>query len=381
MKLLSQYDLVIAGGGLAALFTAYETLKRARVAGRNFDILVVADRINAPCPAGSQLVLELEGMFQSPAKKQKQLAALLRQGYQVLKDTIVEHDINCRFTLGYEIKSKTEEDLLALLSAMENNGVYSTNEVEINTGHAKFNLPVHPYSANINCIGQINAPELIGGILNAFKNLGGHIIEGANYKSHHYADGRYVIETSNGVFYATRKPLIATGAEHQKSLPDFPLPDARIVYTMCCIMGPLSTEDATRLSHGPVAMCDIEFEKDVLWGGLDKKNIFTLGRGVVLEPTHENRNSLYEDICAQIESFYPGLTKTYKPDYSFGAILVAKNRMPIVGRLKDYDITGGWAGMGIVAGYTAANAYAKWIIDEDESGMEIFESLQPEIFN
>lgn len=381
MKLLSQYDLVIAGGGLAALFTAYETLKRALLAGRNFDILVMADRINAPCPAGSQIVLELEGMFQSPAKRQKELAALLRHGYQVLRDTIIEEDINCRFALGYEIKSKTEEDLLALLSAMENNGVYSASEVEINTNNAKFNLPGHPYSANINCIGQINAPELIGGILNAFKNLGGHIIEGANYESHHYADGRYAIKTDKGVFYATRKPFIATGAEHQKSLSDFPLADARIVYTMCCVMGPLNAADSAILSDGPVAMCDIEFEKDVLWGGLDEKNIFTLGRGVVLDPSDENRQRLYEDICAQIESFYPGLAKLYKPDYSFGAILVAKNRMPIVGRLKDYDIAGGWAGMGIVAGYTAANAYAKWIVDADESGMEIFESLQPETFN
>jgi glycine/D-amino acid oxidase-like deaminating enzyme len=45
--------------------------------------------------------------------------------------------------------------------------------------------------------------------------------------------------------------------------------------------------------------------------------------------------------------------------------------------MKDYDVAGGWAGMGIVAGYAAAQAYADWIVHGDDTNLKLFEEMQP----
>jgi glycine/D-amino acid oxidase-like deaminating enzyme len=61
-------------------------------------------------------------------------------------------------------------------------------------------------------------------------------------------------------------------------------------------------------------------------------------------------------------------------------MLVAENRMPIVGRMKDFDVAGGWTGIGIVAGYSAAQAYADWVVNGNDEKLKLFESMQPGFF-
>ena len=76
-----------------------------------------------------------------------------------------------------------------------------------------------------------------------------------------------------------------------------------------------------------------------------------------------------------------GITKKYPPTISFGPILIAENRMPIVGRMKDFDVAGGWAGIGVVAGFAAADAYADWIVHGNDEKLKLFEAMQPGKFS
>lgn len=373
-------DIIIAGGGLAAIFTAYELLRQSRDTGKTLDILILAEKFNTPCSAGSHAVLEIEGMFNDRIEQIEELGILLRRGLDKIESTILAEKINCRFNKGYEIKSRTREELEDLVEAMRSNGAYTRREVKWNSKLQKFNLPGHDYSLSIDSIGQINMPEMITGMISAIRNMGGRIIEGATYqrqsKSH---QNNYVVETNLGHFTTTAKPFIATGAHHQQSLIDLSL-DTEVVYTMCSVTGPLSQEDANKISKKPMAICNTELNGDVLWGGLDEKGFLTIGRGGIVNPTDADRDHLQADILGQIEKMYPGLTEKYKTEISFGPMLIAENKMPIVGRMKDYDIAGGWAGMGIVAGFTAAHAYARWIVKGYEDELRVFESLQPDLF-
>lgn len=376
----SPVDIVIAGGGLSAIFTGYELLKQASSAGQTLDILILAERLNTPCLAGSHAVLEIEGMFHEHLEQIDELGQLLRRGLDRIEDTIRAENIDCRFQRGYEIKARTREELEDLVETMSANGVYKRSELKWNSTLQKFKLPQHEYSVSINSIGQINMPEMIKGLLAAYQKLGGRIIEGATYVSQRKdTNGFYIIETNLGEFSSVNKPFIATGAVHQKTLSDFSF-KAEVVHTMCCVIGPLSKSDALKISNGPMAICNTELSGDVLWGGLDEKGFLTFGRGGLINPSEKDRETLKKDILDQIEAMYPDLTTKYTAHISFGPMLIAENKMPIVGRLKDYDLAGGWAGMGIVAGYAAASAYARWIVNSFDDELKVFESLQPSGF-
>lgn len=367
--------IVIAGGGLAAFFTAYEILKQAKEAGRELSVLLVAEKISSPCTAGSHVVLELEGMFHG--QDANACADILRHGFNSLKGTIEREKIDCRFKQGYEVKGRTAEELDTLVKDMLEHGVYKASEIKANTDNQTFKLPGYDHSVSIDTIGQVNMPELLLGMMTKIEAMGGRVLEGARYEGQSKDEnGNYIVHTSAGDYTTRSKPVLATGAEHQRSLKDFNF-KAEVVHTMGLVLGPLSKEDAAMMSNGPMAICDTVLDGDVLWGGIDEKGFFTLGRGDLKDASHEERDKLYQEIVDLIESKYPGLTKKYPPEVSFGAMLVPENKMPIVGRLQDYDVMGGWAGMGVVAGYAAAQAYAKWIISGDDADLRTFEAMQP----
>lgn len=371
--------IAVIGGGLAAIFTAYELLRTAKDAHKKLDVVIIADKFNAPCMAGSHVVLELEGLLDKPHTRQNEIKKLLRDGLSALEETIARENIECRFSKGYEIKGKTEEDLNRLIDLLVANKVYDRQDFQKNSRNPSFHLKDHFASAHLDTIGQINVPELLVALINKIENMGGQFLWGVQYEGQkRNADGDYAIKTDKGDLQTTCKPFIATGAEHQRSLPEFPF-QTSVSYTMGLVFGPLEKEDAMHVSKRPMAFCDTNLEGDVLWGGMDSQNVLTIGRGDIAYPHHKDR--LLKEMMTETDYLYPGLPDKYPPHVSFGAMLTAKNRLPIVGRLEHYDIAGGWAGMGIVAGYAAAQAYAQWIIHGQSADIELFESMQPDGFS
>ncbi len=374
-------QIVISGGGLAGLFSAYELLRQSRDAGKMLDVVVLADKINAPCSAGSHVALVHEGLFRADKTVQefKAISTLLRAGMAGLEATIERERIDCSYTHGYEWKAASRAELVETVNDAIARKIYRPDEFNFDRDAQLFKLPGYGHSVRIESIGQVNTPKLLFAIADCIRTLGGRIIEGVKYKDQaRLSDGRYLVNTDAGLsFISNHKPLIATGAAHMKTLEGIAVP-TEAVYTMGLVMGPLSPEDRAMLAPVATAFCDTNMDGDVLWGGIDDRGNFTLGRGDSLDGSPARKEALARQLGALADSFYPGMTRKYPPRVSFGAMLVAENHLPVVGRMQDFDVMGGWAGEGIVPGYAAAQAYAKWVLKGDDRDLSLFETLQPQ---
>lgn len=371
--------IVIAGCGMAAIFTAYQLLKNAENAGKPIDVVLVADRINAPCAAGSHCVLSVDGLYEDiPAGEA--LKPLLRGGMAALQETVKAEGIACSLQMGYEIKGNAAEVVANTRALMLQYAGYREDELTINTDSQGFNLAGYGHSLHISSIGQVNTPDLLAGLLNKINQMGGRIITGARFESTTpLANGQHVVKLDDGsTLFATHKPLVATGVEHQRTLPGFNF-EGNTVYTMGMVIGPLSEEDARRVSpKGPMAMCNTDLTGDVIWGGLDDRNNLTIGFGDNPDP-HAVAETQAR-VLAIADKMFPGIVDKYPHHVSYGAMFETANGMPVVGRLPTMDVMGGWGGRGIVAGMAAAKAYADWILNGNDAQLKIFESLQPEGF-
>ncbi len=370
--------IVVAGGGMAALFTAYEILKQAKDARRKIGVIVLAEKFNAPSIAGSHVVLELEGMFNDKVTNRAAIHNLLRDGLQNLEALIEREQIQSRYNRGYEIKAQSNETLTKLIDTLISKKIYDEPEITVNSHAQSFHLPGYNHSMRVDSIGQINVPELLTGLADRITRMGGQIRLGTQYMGQaQLSSGDHMIYTSEGTLITPHKPFLATGAQHQNLLPHFNAA-AKMVYTMGLVMGPLHPADAAIVSAGPMAFCDDEMDGDVLWGGLDAQNYFTFGYGDL--ESASNREELFHDIKGMLDQMYPGLSEKYPPRVCFGPVLVSENGLPAVGRMQEYDVAGRWGHSGIVAGSTAAHAYARWIVHEKDDQLAIFESMQPQSF-
>ena len=299
-----------------------------------------------------------------------------------LVNLIAWEKIDCRLNLGFEMKSPDMEDLKKTINFMIQEGGYKPTEIKINTDDQVFNLPTHPRSVSIKGMGQVNLQELLLALVHRIKEMGGQVNEGVRYEGQHMnRDGSYTIHTNQGDYHTTRKPFLATGAQHQNTLPEFERANCKIIHTMGIVIGPLSPEDAARVSTEgkPMAFADTDLGGDILWGGLDEKRFLTIGRGDTEDSSEKNRERTHQDIMKQVENLYPGLSK-YSRHVSFGPMLCAKNGLPVVGRMENYDVAGAWGNFGILPGFTAARAYANWLVKGNDAELKIFESMQPEVF-
>ncbi len=372
------YDKIIAGGGLAAIFSAYEILRQAQEAGKKISVLVLAKEISAPCGAGSQMVPVAEGMFNKGVQNAPEIGAFMREAYTALEATIFREHNPCRYAPGYEIKATTGDELDHAINSMTGCGIFKPGEILHNPRNQIFHLPGHAHSILVNGFaGQVNMPELLDYLVTGIRRMGGIIIEGASYQSHAANGGNFTVQTNIGEFYSRMPPLLATGAKHQKLFFDFKNIECEVIHTMGLVLGPLSVADAVAISKRSMAMTDAVLTGDFLWGGIDSKNYFTFGRGDTPDPSPESRERTYHDITGQLENLYPGIVQKYRPHIFFGPMLVPKNRMPVVGRMPGCDAAGGWSGMGIVAGYAAALAYADWIVHGRDQKLKFFESFHP----
>ncbi len=370
--------IVIAGGGMAALFTAYEILKQAKEAGRRIGVTVLADQFSAPAIAGTHVVLELEGLFNSNVQNRGAIHNLMRDGLQSFEATIDREHIQSRYNKGYEIKAQSKNALLKLIDTLVTKKIYDDHEITVNSNAQRFHLPGHDHSMSVDSIGQINVPELLIGLSQRIAAMGGDIQLGVKYMGQaRLASGDHMIYTSQGSLISSCKPFLATGAAHQKLLPEFNRA-AKIIYTMGLVMGPLAPADAAIVSRGPMAFCDDEMDGDVLWGGLDERNYFTFGYGDLENPAR--KDELYTEIHDMLDKLYPGLADKYPPKVCFGPVFMSENGLPVVGRFEEHDGAGRWGNCGIVAGYAAAHAYARWIVHGKDDELSVFEAMQPEVF-
>ncbi len=368
---------LVIGGGIAAIFTAYEILRQSAKLGRIMPVTILTDKINAPSMAGSHVVLELEGLLKGDVRHKKRINAQLRDGLQRFEDMIEREGIRSRYNQGYEFKAETLKELDDMIASVISKKIYKPHEITINSDDQVFRLPGHDHSARINSIGQINIPDLLYGLLDRIHAMGGHVIMGAKYKGHKNVGDAYVVETTAGTFRSPYKPLLATGAKHQSALPGFNAA-AKVIYTMGFVMGPLSEKDAHEISRAPMAFCDTEIDGDVYWGGLDEQRLLTFGYGAVDAP---GMKRLEKEMRQTVEGFWgEGFIDKYPPDVCWGPISVLENGLPAVGRLNDARISGFWGSSGITAAFGAANAHARDIVYGRDDRLLVWESMQPQIF-
>jgi glycine/D-amino acid oxidase-like deaminating enzyme len=375
------FGKIIVGGGPAATFTAYEILKQAEKARKKISVLMLTDKFNSPCAAGSQVVPMTEGVFTAAPRTRRAINTLMHEAFTSLEQTIKREKIKCRFDRGYEIKSKQQDGLIHAIDSMIDCGIFERSDIAYNSRAQIFNLPGHDYSALIRSkAGQVDMHELLRGLRERIRNMGGTIIRGARYEGQETNDD-ITVHTDIGEFKTSSPPLLATGAIHQKTLKEFNDDDFTVIHTMCIVIGPLSPTDTYKVSRGPMAVTDDVLIGDFFWGGLDSKRYLTIGRGDTTDPSDKNRDRTARDILNQIETYYPGLTKKYHHTVSFGPMLFTKNMLPVVGRMNEYDIAGGWGSMGVVPSKAAADAYAPWIIEGDDEKLKLFESFHAEKFS
>lgn len=374
-----RYDKIFIGAGLSSLFAAYSTLKKAEEAGRDYDVLVIGEEISAPCTAGSHYVLELEGMMAEDVPNREQISKMLRHdGRDRLLTAIKEESIDCRLTEGYEIKCKSEQELQEFFTEAVEKEVFARDEMTINTDDQIFKLRNYPHSLAVSSIGQINTPELLEGMVGAIERLGGTVLMGVSYKSHMILDKGYsVVRTNGGEFNASSLPFMGTGAIHQSTLPDFKFKTS-IAYTGALVIGPIAPEDSLRFASGPMAICDVNLDDDVLWGGLDSQGMLTIGKGDL--PSPEFKDISIKQLTELTNDFFPGLLDKYPASPAFGPMMIAENKMPIVGRMETCDIAGAWSGLGIVAAMASGEAFAQNYIYGDDSKLKVWEAMQPQEF-
>lgn len=149
------------------------------------------------------------------------------------------------------------------------------------------------------------------------------------------------------------------------------------MHTMCLAFGPLSDDERKKVANGPIAFCNSDLDGDVLWGSLAPEGVLTVGKGEMENPSSAEKWNVYSDLIKIADRFCPGVSSAYSPVLSYGVMQAPANGMPVVGRLENCDVMGGWAGMGIVAGYTAAISYGRWIAHDNDDLLRIFEDIQP----
>jgi glycine/D-amino acid oxidase-like deaminating enzyme len=366
------YDVPVIGGGMAAIMTAI----RLQEAG--LKTILVADRINSPALAGSQIVRGVEGAFEEGGNQSAELDSILRNGQQWMEDTIEKNGIDCRFSRGYEIKGISEEQLATRAKNNVAKNIYRDGEIVDNTNSQTIQLPGYTNSVRMECAGQVNVPEMLEGMLEHYQKLGGEVALGVKYTDHSFSEQFGAqIDTTAGTFHANNKPVIATGARHMAGMEDFPV-KSDLFYTMAMTFGPLSDEDAQKYSSGPIAFCNVTPDQNMLWGSIDSKKMLTLGFGDTTNP--DDRAKIEQELLAEAEGFFPGLTEKYKPEALFGEMMCAANYMPVVGETSRSYVVTGWGGRGMVPAAAAAGAIEK-AIGGDRAELKVFEDLQPGAFD
>ena len=388
------YDKVIVGGGIAALVTAYECLRTARENGAPIPrIIVLAKELNAPAKASSNITLGIDGFEDSPDHVgSQQIKTMMLAATQRLQSIVQDENIECRLSMGYQLLASdsrnpmtekpvtAQESMTRTLAFLASHFGYKSSDfypLKNPSEHIGFGGFTEVWETQT--IGQINTPELLRGLIKAITKMGGEVREGVAYENHTTVSGQTILNTSHGVYKSSAVPLLATGAVHLKSigLPIEPLYAGALHVK-------LSSEDQRKLRPGgkPIAFCDTNISGDVFWGGLDSTGVLTIGFGEIAglkdQAVYDRaRDGLNDALRERFHKLLPTLYGKYDNvmSFSFGPQAMTQNKFPIVGRLPNYDVSGGWCTRGIVGSVAAAQAYARMFVLGDDKSLKIWEDL------
>jgi|GEM_PF-5631774 len=386
--------VIVNGGGQAAFANAIAIAEEAQKAGKKIDIVMIADKFSTPVPVGNHLCPESDGMFEGEFSDHSAYSAEYQQsmvdGLNYLIDVVKKYNIDCRMALGYEVKGNNLAEFEEGVQDMIDRGVYKAEDIIRNDGDQKLKMDGYPYSVFINgTIGQINLMDMIKGLSKVVtEHFGVDVRMDTKYQdSKQLPNGQWVTYTDKGELYSTKEPILAHGAYALKNNPAISK-HTEIRYTLAFTSDePLPADVWQKISGGkPQAIGDTNMA-DVRWGGIDPKGYFTFGRGDLDAPANGNEKdpefigqvkALEQEIRDEIRTTFPGVDAD-KLRMTVGPMLMTDNQLPVVLRTNKGIIMGSWSGTGIASAWGAALDVAKFIVHGDESGMDKYTKMHPEI--
>lgn len=367
------YDKIIIGGGIAGLSAAHEMLEAARTAGRNINLIVLTERINAPSAAGTHLLSGFDGFERDqPVPFAEKACRLVRQGLDRIGEIVSGRGMSCRYDLHYQLIAPDPSlnvEMAAFHTARHHYGPGTFHALD--TPRDRVQLAGFAHALGSSAIGQINAVEFIHGLVGSIRDLGGEVREGVSYVSHSPDGSGVRVSTSKGD-YVTSSPILMAGGPHLMSrMGGLPV-QVTPLYTIAGHVE-LSPEHARQICVRPVAF--FSSTTSYLWGSLDSRNVLTFGHGVCEGP--EGRSLLEHQLRETFRRICPGLFEAYadRLDFSFDAMAFTANQLPVVGRLSDYDVITGNCGRGFAQSFAEARAYAEWVIHGNDDDLRLFESF------
>jgi len=376
------YDKIFVGGGIASLMAAYQTKRMAVDAGVEYDILVLAESIHPPTAVGSHITLALDGLGKLPSEGKDTMRVLMLDAMHELCAIVDREKIACGLRKGYQFLGRNAEEARQLVDLIIRDFNYKEDYFREVPQDDVFRLSGFTHAWETDLIGQINAHDLLWGIQRAITELGGDVVVGRYYRyyRHHTARGKTELYTSYNreMFESRNVPLMATGAHHIQYMSKMrgqTYPE----YTIAA-HARLNPEHAQAISRRPIAGIDSQFAGDVLWATLDPKNIFTAGIGYTSTPRGERKlirgvRSIFREVLPDIADLYED-----KLEFSFGAMTMTHNGMPIIGRMTSYDVSTGFGSGGLVAATMAGKAWANSLVQGNHETLETLEALQPQLF-
>jgi glycine/D-amino acid oxidase-like deaminating enzyme len=365
-------DVIVVGGGIAGLMTAYEILDRNPALR-----VLIAERANIGAGAtglsGGHIVHGFQG---DPEVNSDSLNDLTTQGLRRLVEVIEREKIECGLSMGYLYLANGLDGSAALGRLQESKKRQGlTGLVYLNRQALSERLRICLFDCALfsRHIGHLNPRKLITELGTLLKKKGADLQEGLVFKN--------AIETPNGVIVqlgsrsmSASYTILAGGVEQANLNPRLKSRIATI-YTCAVSVGPMDESAYLDVlpTGEPIAFCDLNISGNVLWGSIDDNRYLQIGLGEGVTPLKT------EEIRKTFDSLFPYLA-SFDKRYRSGALAVTSNGLPIVGRwlMKSQRIIvcNGWAGKGLVPSVAAAVAIAKYIAESDDRQLTLFESMR-----
>ena len=367
------YDKIIIGAGVAGLAAAYEILSAAKKAGKSIKLVVLAEKINAPTLAGTNIVLGIDGFEENELPPHAaELNEMVRGGLARINQIVRDEKISCRHDLYFQLVAPTHAENIETVDFLISRFGYRPDEFNyvINAAdRLRFDGLIEAIECN--SIGQLNGPEFVEGLVGAIRRMGGLIAEGTLYIGHAQNASLFEIDTSKGTYTTTTPPLLAGGPHLMSRIVGMPV---RVFpyYTMAMHVE-LTAEDAKHVSKRPLAFFNIKY--DYLWGSLDSENVLTIGQSAKADPADQPKFEV--QLRQTYHKILPELIEIHDDQisFSFNAMTYTENMLPVVGRLADFDVITGNCGRGFVQSFAQAQAYADHFVNGNDSKLRLFESL------
>jgi glycine/D-amino acid oxidase-like deaminating enzyme len=365
-------DVVVVGGGIAGLMTAYEILDRKPALQ-----VIVAEKASMGAGAtglsGGHIVHGFQG---DPHVNKDLLNGLVAQGLRRLVEVVNREKIECGLSMGYLYLANYSDgsaELERLRELKQRQGL--TGIINLDKRALQERLQISGFDCALfnPHIGHLIPRKFVLGLADLLKMKGADLQERLEFKN--------ALETSTGVIaqLGTRSVsadyVILTGGVEQANL--IPKLRSRIatIYTSAMSVGPMDKSAYLRIvpSGKPIAFCDLNIAGDVLWGTIDNDRNLQIGLGEGVAPLQT------EEIRKTFDTLFPSLA-SFEKRYRSGALGITSNGLPIVGRwlMKSQRIIvcNGWAGKGLVPSVAGAVAIAKYVANSDDQQLTLFESMR-----